>query len=68
MAFPFPRPSLPPFYIERRGGKKKRRLTSQPRVLHSKIAVKQYAYIAIRQWCENRPSPCKTVEEAVQWA
>ncbi|KAF9363743.1 Protein phosphatase methylesterase 1, partial [Mortierella sp. NVP85] len=30
--------------------------------------VKPYAYMAIRQWCETRPSPCKTVEEAVQWA
>ncbi|KAF9982799.1 hypothetical protein BGZ65_002483 [Modicella reniformis] len=37
-------------------------------VLEMVEANKSRAHVAIRQWCESRPTPCKTVEEAIQWA
>ncbi|KAF9116607.1 hypothetical protein BGX27_001016 [Mortierella sp. AM989] len=36
-------------------------------VLDMAQARKEIALIYIRQWCENRPATCKTVEQAIQW-
>ncbi|KAG0244951.1 hypothetical protein BGX31_008302 [Mortierella sp. GBA43] len=42
--------------------------TSMPKVFLVGHTIKPLALTMLRSWCENRPDPCNTAEDAVRWA